>query len=277
MSLSFPFSVQMDQNPLNYFGPSHSSRLENFWQRSCLSYNMATNAQSDGQDADNANTSELASFPHIKTQERFQMVEEEDMQFLPADNAQLTRDVFNHHAQLTHVATQLSQFRGGVNSADPNIKQTTDSLVPVDSRDSTMDPNSPDFNVYKWAKTIVRTFDKANIKLRQASFSFKNLNVSGSSSSANFQPSVASIFMTPFRVREHFSLGKRPETRILRHCDGVVKPGEMLLVLGCPGSGCSTFLKTMAGDLNGLKVDSSSDLHYNGMLPCVTFVPDFDY
>ena len=228
---------------------------------------MATNAQSDGHDADNANTSELDSVHHIKKQETFHTVEGDDIQRLPADNAQLTRDVFNHHAQLTRVATQFSQFRSGVNSADPNIVQTTDTLVSVDSRDSTLDPDSPDFDIYKWAKITMRAADKANIKLRQASFSFKNLNVSGSSSSANFEPTVASTFMMPFRIREHISLGKRPETRILRHCDGVVKPGEMLLVLGCPGSGCSTFLKTMAGDLSGLKVDSSSDLHYSRMLP----------
>jgi ATP-binding cassette subfamily G (WHITE) protein 2 (SNQ2) len=27
---------------------------------------------------------------------------------------------------------------------------------------------------------------------------------------------------------------------------GVLKPGEMCLVLGCPGSGCTTFLKAIA-------------------------------
>ena len=29
---------------------------------------------------------------------------------------------------------------------------------------------------------------------------------------------------------------------------GVLKPGEMCLVLGAPGSGCSTFLKTIANE-----------------------------
>jgi energy-coupling factor transporter ATP-binding protein EcfA2 len=33
---------------------------------------------------------------------------------------------------------------------------------------------------------------------------------------------------------------------ILRDFDGLVKSGEMLVVLGRPGSGCSTFLKTIA-------------------------------
>ena len=32
---------------------------------------------------------------------------------------------------------------------------------------------------------------------------------------------------------------------------GVLKPHEMCLVLGCPGSGCSTFLKTIADQRDG--------------------------
>lgn len=37
-----------------------------------------------------------------------------------------------------------------------------------------------------------------------------------------------------------------PTRTILHKSSGVLKPGEMCLVLGCPGSGCSTFLKTIA-------------------------------
>jgi ABC-type multidrug transport system ATPase subunit len=33
--------------------------------------------------------------------------------------------------------------------------------------------------------------------------------------------------------------------------DGVVKEGEMLLVLGKPGSGATTLLKTIAGETRG--------------------------
>ena len=44
-----------------------------------------------------------------------------------------------------------------------------------------------------------------------------------------------------------FGLGKRGnEANILTSFRGLVKPGEMVLVLGKPGSGCSTFLKVIA-------------------------------
>ena len=54
------------------------------------------------------------------------------------------------------------------------------------------------------------------------------------------------------------------EVEILRGCDGAIKAGEMLLVLGRPGSGCSTLLKTLAGELHGLKVVSGSNITYHG-------------
>jgi len=44
---------------------------------------------------------------------------------------------------------------------------------------------------------------------------------------------------------------------------GYVKPGEMLLVLGPPSSGCSTLLKTLAGHTEGSTVEASR-LLYNG-------------
>lgn len=41
----------------------------------------------------------------------------------------------------------------------------------------------------------------------------------------------------------------------------------MLVVLGPPGSGCSTFLKTIAGETHGFFVDESSYLNYQGISP----------
>lgn len=41
------------------------------------------------------------------------------------------------------------------------------------------------------------------------------------------------------------------EVEILKDFRGLVKPGEMCLVLGRPGSGCTTFLKVMANQRHG--------------------------
>lgn len=38
----------------------------------------------------------------------------------------------------------------------------------------------------------------------------------------------------------------------------------MLVVLGPPGSGCSTLLKTIAGEMNGIHADRESYMNYQG-------------
>jgi ABC-type hemin transport system ATPase subunit len=40
----------------------------------------------------------------------------------------------------------------------------------------------------------------------------------------------------------------------------------MLVVLGRPGSGCTTFLKTIAGEMHGLNITEDSHINYQGKL-----------
>lgn len=47
----------------------------------------------------------------------------------------------------------------------------------------------------------------------------------------------------------------------------LVKAGEMLVVLGPPGSGCSTFLKTIAGETHGFSISDDSYINYQGISP----------
>jgi ABC-type multidrug transport system ATPase subunit len=54
------------------------------------------------------------------------------------------------------------------------------------------------------------------------------------------------------------------QVKILDGFEGKVEPGEMLLVLGPPGSGCSTLLKTLAGRKEGLEVSKESHISYRG-------------
>jgi hypothetical protein len=126
------------------------------------------------------------------------------------------------------------------------------------------DVNDPEFDVRTWATAVLQHADTQNMKFRQASFVFKGLNVSGSASTANIQPTVASIFLAPLTLARRFFRGRAPEKKILSGFDGVTKPGELLLVLGRPGSGCSTLLRTIAGELGGLKTCPRSAINYNG-------------
>jgi ATP-binding cassette subfamily G (WHITE) protein 2 (PDR) len=104
--------------------------------------------------------------------------------------------------------------------------------------------------------------DENNIVQRRAGFVFKNLKVSGTGSAINLQQTVGSLLMAPLRWREFFEKGS--EKIILNSFDGVLKTGEMLVVLGRPGSGCSTLLKTLTGELKSLSMSKESVIHYNG-------------
>lgn len=55
-----------------------------------------------------------------------------------------------------------------------------------------------------------------------------------------------------------------PQKQILKSLNGLVQPGEMVLVLGRPGSGCSTFLKIIANK-NKEYTETSGDVFYGDM------------
>ncbi|KAF8583992.1 hypothetical protein K439DRAFT_1617076 [Ramaria rubella] len=63
-----------------------------------------------------------------------------------------------------------------------------------------------------------------------------------------------------YRNRNSDTLG----TTILHKNDGILKPGEMCLVLGCPGAGCTTFLKTISNQRDGYAY-VGGDVRYAGI------------
>ncbi|KAH7413485.1 putative ABC transporter CDR4 [Cadophora sp. MPI-SDFR-AT-0126] len=138
-----------------------------------------------------------------------------------------------------------------------------DTLAGVNVGDPVLDPGSPEFDVYKWSRMMMRLMDQNNVVQRRAGIVWKNLKVCGSGSAINLQKNVGSLLLAPLRFGEFF--GKGPEKTILNDFEGCLKSGEMLVVLGRPGSGCSTFLKSLMGELTGLDMKEQSVVHYNGI------------
>nr|POF17883.1 brefeldin a resistance protein [Quercus suber] len=95
-------------------------------------------------------------------------------------------------------------------------------------------------------------------KTRHLGVVFKNLTVKGMGLGAALQPTFGDVFLGMPRAIGHlFSRGPRkaavkpPIKTILDDFSGVIRPGEMCLVLGRPGSGCSTFLKVLGNQRFG--------------------------
>jgi len=77
---------------------------------------------------------------------------------------------------------------------------------------------------------------------------FKDITVWGGDSESEFLETVTNIFLAPVALFQRILSGKKPlEKTILHGINGVIQEGEMLLVLGRPGSGCTTLLKTLSG------------------------------
>ena len=95
-------------------------------------------------------------------------------------------------------------------------------------------------------------------KTRHVGVVFRNLTVKGMGLGAALQPTLGDPFLgIPRKVAALLSrgpkkvAGKPPIRTIVNDFTGCIRPAEMLLVLGRPGSGCSTFLKVLANQRFG--------------------------
>ncbi|KAF2754023.1 putative multidrug resistance ABC transporter [Pseudovirgaria hyperparasitica] len=132
---------------------------------------------------------------------------------------------------------------------------------------SVLDPNSENFSARAWAKAMLKmqAHDSDAHPSRTAGIAFKNLNVHGFGTESDYQKSVGNVFFQVVGMfKQAFKIGQQ-RIDILRDFEGLVESGEMLVVLGPPGSGCSTLLKTIAGETHGFVVEDGSYLNYQGI------------
>jgi len=134
------------------------------------------------------------------------------------------------------------------------------------AEDSPVNPASKNFNARAWAKAFVAMSESSGSVFKSAGVCYQNLNVHGFGQTTDYQKSVGNFPLEGVSlVRKVLGLSKPTKIDILRNFDGLVRKGEMLVVLGPPGSGCSTFLKTISGETNGIYIDDKSYFNYQGI------------
>lgn len=139
-------------------------------------------------------------------------------------------------------------------------------LIASEDPGSPLNPNGSNFKAYAWAKAIADMVAAEGGSFRTSGVCFQNLNVYGFGAATDYQKTVSNIWVDAANMlRNVVGMGKTTRIDILRGFNGVVRKGEMLVVLGPPGSGCSTFLKTIAGETGGLNVDQNSYFNYQGL------------
>lgn len=147
-----------------------------------------------------------------------------------------------------------------------NVGGHIDGHSPFTSDDpmSPLNPHGEKFNARTWARTIANITSEHGGGYRTAGVCFQNLNVFGYGADTDYQKDVGNVLLEAPKALPALFGQKRGLRRvdILRDFNGVIEAGEMCIVLGPPGAGCSTFLKTLSGEMNGIYTDPSTYLNY---------------
>ncbi|KAF4947363.1 hypothetical protein FSARC_13984 [Fusarium sarcochroum] len=159
--------------------------------------------------------------------------------------------------ELQRIATGISRRHSlaTVPSGIPDLTQ----------QDPALDPTDKAFDLSKWLPAFMHQLQDAGVGQKSAGVAFKNLSVFGTGAELQLQQTLGDVLQAPLRIGEYFRSGKKEPKKILHRFDGLLRGGETLIVLGRPGSGCSTLLKTMTGELEGLSLGETSVIHYNGV------------
>jgi ATP-binding cassette, subfamily G (WHITE), member 2, SNQ2 len=155
--------------------------------------------------------------------------------------------------QLRHTLTHISETRG------------PESINPLSSETLSVPATGP-FDFERTLRLIMKKRDHAGIQSRELGVMFKDLRVVGLGTAASFQPTFGTFF-NPMTILENIRTLRHPPLRdILTGFEGVLRPGEMLLVLGSPGSGCSTLLKTLSNQRKEYHL-VEGEVHYDSFTP----------
>ncbi|KDN61164.1 putative ABC-2 type transporter [Colletotrichum sublineola] len=143
------------------------------------------------------------------------------------------------------------------------------SLFPEPSN-ATIDPKDPNFDARKWAAAFYSLQTKAlhGNAPNTVGLAFKHLDVYGLGTTMDYQKTVGNFFLEAAALVSWLVPSrKKQKIDILHNLEGVIQSGEMLAVLGPPGSGCTTLLKTIAGETHGFYVADGATLNYQGISP----------
>jgi hypothetical protein len=105
------------------------------------------------------------------------------------------------------------------------------------SEDPTLDPNSEKFSTKAWVKTLVSitSRDPERYPERAAGVSYRNLSCHGYGNATDYQKTFGNYPLEAAGIFNKLTGRGQTKIQILRNFDGLVKSGEMLVVLGRPG------------------------------------------
>lgn len=157
------------------------------------------------------------------------------------------------HDERSTLSHQLSRV-----VSQPGTMDRVESLSRVMSRrtkkDGRLEIDPDDFDLRVVLDAIRTKAYEQGRGINKTGVSFRGLTVKGVDAGASYGPSVYELVRSIATLPKTLMTMRKPPLRnIIEDFHGLVEAGEMCLVLGRPGAGCSSFLKTIAGEIDQFK------------------------
>ncbi|EPY49858.1 hypothetical protein SPOG_03330 [Schizosaccharomyces cryophilus OY26] len=139
---------------------------------------------------------------------------------------------------------------------------TTSSSVSSDNN-VTGDPFAlgEDFDLRRYLRGYKDALARDGIHSRTTGVCMRDTSIYGLGSGYEYLTTFIDIFLIPYR---HFKERQVVKKAILSHSHALANAGELVMVLGQPGAGCSTYLRSITGETehyNGVE----GSLHFDGI------------
>ncbi|VVT57379.1 uncharacterized protein SAPINGB_P005666 [Magnusiomyces paraingens] len=145
--------------------------------------------------------------------------------------------------------------------------------------------NDDDFDLKAILQFLHAKSEEENITSSAAGVAFKDVVACGKDINAVYAPTVYEMILAAANfIPNLFKKDTTPHRDIIKGFAGVLEAGEMCLVLGRPGAGCSTFLKVLTGETGEL-TSFDGEFSYDGLShhemihhfkPYVIYNPELD-
>ncbi|KAA8915341.1 hypothetical protein TRICI_002525 [Trichomonascus ciferrii] len=163
------------------------------------------------------------------------------------------------------VAAKLNRYM-----SDPEAAQKLEILTRQVSMSNWSDWSSSDkrpagFDFADVLSESVRRMDEEGMELNRIGVCFTNVMTKGLRQGSEFGSTVSEplrlLQELPTRIKKAVD---PPLKNIIEGVDGYIEAGEMLMVVGRPGAGCTTLLKTLAGEVDQFE-GVEGDIEYDGI------------
>ncbi|KAI9319047.1 ABC-2 type transporter-domain-containing protein [Dichotomocladium elegans] len=181
----------------------------------------------------------------------------------PNANAIDVNDAIGKYNQLRRELTNASHRSKQRSRRRESVTLEEGQRIPYPGREE--EEEEEEFNLDDYLNGVRGRLETAGKSLKHIGLIWKDLRVQGAGADTHTIPTVLTDVTKVIQPWKYFGIGtKKTKREILRGLSGCCKEGEMLLVLGRPGSGCTTFLKVLS-NMRASYTDVDGDISYGGI------------